>query len=55
MNCVVSDSILTGLVQPVLGSFSINLNELALKTQLRLDKKLKKIAEAFMKGTLINQ
>jgi len=50
MNCVVHDSILKGLVQPVLGSFSINLAELALKTQMKLDKKLKKIAEAFMKS-----
>lgn len=50
MNCTVHDSILKGLVQPVLGSFSINLAALSLKTKSRLDKKFRKLAEAFTKG-----
>lgn len=50
MNCIVFDSILKGLVQPVLGSFSINLAELATKTKTRMEKKFKKIAEVFMKS-----
>lgn len=50
LNCIVFDSILKGLIQPVLGSFSINLADIALKTRLRLDRKYKKISDAFFKS-----
>lgn len=50
MNCIVYDSIWKGFIQPVLGSFSINLEELYIKTKNRMDKKFKKMAEAFARS-----
>ena len=48
--CIVYDSILKGIIQPVLGTFSINLADIENKTKQRLDKKFKKIGSVFMKS-----